>query len=182
MINRVIKNNFISMGYHIIIVIIALNLPGLFSGLNNYKPLWPYYEVGQIFLATINVLLYLYAGFRFSPTKNLVTDILSFFLVGLIGILLWMYAFNVSHNTTCRLNMYNNDMAWWLYQIYYSVFVFIKLIIEEFTKSDFCEVQAYIDLIWILGPLLLFFTGIRIRRRYDRHHLTIESNKAEVQA
>jgi len=176
MIEKVISNNFKSFGWHIIILTIAFNLLIISFELINYKFLISYYEVVQVFLSLISVLLYVYVGFRFSPTKNILTDILSFVLVGLMGLLLWLYAFNVSHTTSCRLNMYK-DVAWWVYEIYYFVFYFIQQLIESIYKADFCEYQAYIILIWNLGPTLLFLLGIEIRRMYDMYLRTGKSIK-----
>jgi len=165
MVNKVIENNFKALYCQIIILIISISLTSIVFELLNKK----YYQVGQIFLVIFFVFMYLYAGFRFSPTQNALTDLLSFVLVSLIGILLWLYAFIVSHNTSCNISMFKNDVAWWFYQLYYFVFILFEQIIDSFIKTDFCEIQAYVEFLWNLGPILLFFLGIRIRRIYDRH-------------
>jgi hypothetical protein len=140
----------------------------LFSGSVNNKFLAQFYSMGQVLLALLPIFLYLYAGFRFKPTDNFFTDFFSFILVGIIGLLIWIFALQETHNPTCMHDLNNEGITWWFYEFYYLGIDIVQQVIESFIITDYCNVEAYVILAWNLIPTSLMFFGIEIRRMYEK--------------
>jgi len=168
MIKRVISNNFISFGYHLCILIIILFTIWLFSGSVNNKFLAQFYSMGMVLLALLPIFLYLYAGFRFKPTDSFLTDFFSFILIGIIGLLIWIFALQDTHNPTCVGDVINEGITWWFYEFYYLGIDIVQQVIDKIINTDYCNVYAYVILSWNLIPTSLMFFGIEIRRMYEK--------------
>lgn len=168
MIKRIISNNFISFGYHLLITTIILLLPGLFGSLIYDKFFSQFYEFGQTLLALLPICLYLYAGYRFKPSDRIINDLFSFILIGIIGLLFWLYAYQETHNPTCRLDLNQGDVIWWFYEFYYLGINLLQQLITKIFRFEFCDIEAYVILIWNLIPTALMFIGIEIRRTSEK--------------
>ena len=111
---KVIQNNFISLGYHLLIGIISFTL---FVRLFINKP------YTDLLLIMVPMLFYIIAGITFKPAKLIINDLFSFTLVGIIGALLWTYAFLKSPYDLDRHNVLYG--AWWPYLFYLGGVTFI---------------------------------------------------------
>ncbi len=147
MIKRIISNNFVSFGYHICILIIILLTIWLFSGSINNKFLVQFYSLGQVLLALFVIFLYLYAGFRFKPTDSLFSDFFSFILVGIIGLLIWIFALQDTHNPTCVGDLNFEGISWIIYEFFYIGITMLQQVIDKIINIDYCNVKAYVILV-----------------------------------
>jgi len=168
MIKQVISNNLVSLGYHICIFLILIFTMGLFSGSVNNKFLAQFYNIGMVLFALFVIFLYLNAGFRFKPTDTYISDFLSFILVGIIGLLIWIFALQDTHNSSCMHDLNDEAITWWFYEFYYLGIDIVHHVIDKIVNIDYCNVEAYVIATWNLIPTSLMFFGIEIRRMYEK--------------
>ena len=153
---KVIQNNFISLGYHLLIGIISFTL---FVRLFINKP------YTDLLLIMVPMLFYIIAGITFKPAKLIINDLFSFTLVGIIGALLWTYAFLKSPYDLDRHNVLYG--AWWPYLFYLGGVTFIDSFMNR-NNYIYGNMIAYVSLIYSIIPTILFFIGIEIRRIFNK--------------
>ena len=153
---KVIQNNFISLGYHLLIGIISFTL---FVRLFINKP------YTDLLLIMVPMLFYIIAGITFKPAKLIINDLFSFTLVGIIGALLWTYAFLKSPYDLDRHNVLYG--AWWPYLFYLGGVTFIDSFMNR-NNYIYGNMIAYVSLIYSNIPTILFFIGIEIRRIFNK--------------
>jgi len=163
MIKHLVSNNLISFGFHFCISIIVM----IFIGLIYNTLLSRFLIIGDVLIAIVPILLYICAGFRFKPTDNIFSDFFSFMLIGLVGTLLWIYAYNETHDLTNTYNP-NNPVPWWIYGFYYTGMEPIHLLFDKLTGLDYRSIYGIVTLSYNIIPTSLLFFGIEIRRMYEK--------------
>lgn len=111
------------------------------------------------------MLFYIIAGITFKPAKLIINDLFSFTLVGIIGALLWTYAFLKSPYDLDRHNVLYG--AWWPYLFYLGGVTFIDSFMNR-NNYIYGNMIAYVSLIYSIIPTILFFIGIEIRRIFNK--------------
>jgi len=165
---KIIKNNFLSLAYYLLIFILSyilLWLLGTISNANRLRSDSLSSVALEIIVSILIVSFFIIAGALFKPTTSIFTDFLSLILVGLIGLSIWAYCYRISPNGLLHYNTYDNSGVWWLYTIYLGG---IELVYDFFRINLLEKVNLSLDpglhLALSFVPTLLFFCGMELRR------------------
>ena len=160
-----VKNNLKSLLMHITISIISVIV---FFFFNMGQPKWASEEAARnhhnsmmvvaVIIIAVSVILYnSFAGIRLINQGNIYKNIFSVSLTAILGVLLWVVAFNTDR--IGPINILLNSQLWQHYTTYngYSLFF-----IRESGINN-----AYVFLIFSFMPTIAMGTGIGRKRSYD---------------
>ena len=154
-----IKNNIKALLIHIVISILSFIISMLF---HTHAVKWVSEEaanqhhfsmLGASFLIII-VLLFLYYHFSrkfLTNQSSIINNILSFSIIGLIGIVLWFIAFSI--DLTGGTQILLNSELWQLYSLYYGYCVSL---VYEITTTN-----PYIMLVFGILPIIVMYIGVK---------------------
>lgn len=154
-----IKNNIKALLIHIVISILSFIISMLF---HTHAVKWVSEEaanqhnfsmLGASFLIII-VLLFLYYHFSrkfLTNQSSIIKNILSFSIIGLIGIVLWFIAFSI--DLTGGTQILLNSELWQLYSLYYGYCVSL---VYEITTTN-----PYIMLVFGILPIIVMYIGVK---------------------
>ena len=153
-----IKNNIKALSIHIVISIFSF----IFSIIiHNSSAKWVSEEAARqhhvsmiqasILIIIVSLLLYYYLSRKFLTNQlSIIKNLLSFSIIGLIGIVLWLISFFI--NLTYGTQILLNSGSWQLYSLYYGYC--ISLVYEITTTNP------YIMIIFGIFPIIFMYLGM----------------------
>ena len=154
-----IKNNIKALLIHIVVSILSLIFSMLFQ---NSSAKWASEEaanqhhlsmLGVSFLVII-VSLFLYYHFSkkfLSNQLSIIKNILSFSIIGVIGIVLWLNAFCIGLADGTQILL--NSELWQLYSLYYG---YCMSLVYEITATN-----PYIMIVFGILPIIVMYLGVK---------------------
>lgn len=154
-----IKNNIKALLIHIVISILSF----IFSLIiHNSSAKWVSEEVARqhhvsmlrasILVIIISLVLYYHFSKKFLTNQlSIIKNILSFSIIGLIGIVLWLTSFCI--DLTGGTQIILNSGLWQLYTLYYG---YCMSLVYEITTTN-----PYIMIVFGILPIIIMYLGVK---------------------